>query len=43
MFTNRNTRRRLLIEINPYQILAAGIDQPDDGPVMIDCAARVRR
>ena len=39
IFNNRNTRRSLLIEINPYQILAAGIDRPDDGPVTIDCAA----
>jgi len=39
LFSNRNSRRSLLIEINPYQILAAGIDRPDDGPVTIECAA----
>jgi len=36
---NRNSRRSLLIEINPYQILAAGISRPDEGPVVLDCAA----
>ncbi|MES1195134.1 MAG: hypothetical protein ABUL65_04505, partial [Opitutus sp.] len=39
IFNNRNSRRSVLIEINPYQILAAGFDRPDDGPVTIDCAA----
>lgn len=39
LFTNRNSRRSLLIEVNPYQILVAGIDRSDTGPVTIDCAA----
>ncbi|MES1194401.1 MAG: hypothetical protein ABUL65_00815, partial [Opitutus sp.] len=38
IFSNRNTRHSLLIEINPYQILAAAIDRPDDGPVVIESA-----
>ena len=36
---NRNSRRSLLIEINPYQILAAGITRPDEGPVVFEFAA----
>ncbi|HEX2860166.1 MAG TPA: hypothetical protein VHN79_00945 [Lacunisphaera sp.] len=39
LFTNRSSRRSLLIEVNPYQILAAGIDRADNGPVTIECAA----
>jgi hypothetical protein len=39
IFNSRNSRHSLLIEINPYQILAAGIDRPDNGPVTIDSAA----
>lgn len=39
LFTNRNSRRSLLIEVNPYQILAAGIDRPDTGPVTLECLA----
>ena len=39
LFSNRNSRHSLLIEINPYQILAAGIDRPDNGPARIDFAA----
>jgi len=39
LFNNRNSRRSLLIEVNPYQILAAGIDRSDTGPVTIECAA----
>jgi len=39
LFNNRNSRRSLLIEVNPYQILAAGIDRPENGPVTIDSAA----
>jgi hypothetical protein len=35
----RNSRRSLLIEINPYQILAAGFSRPDQGSIMLDCAA----
>ena len=35
----RNSRRTLLIEINPYQILAAGFTRPDEGTAIIDCAA----
>ena len=39
IFSNRNSRRSLLIEINPYQILAAGIDRTDGGGATVDCAA----
>jgi hypothetical protein len=39
LFTNRNSRRSLLIEVNPYQILVAGIDRPEGGPATIHCAA----
>ncbi len=39
IFSNRNSRHSLLIEINPFQILAAGLDRPSDGPVTINCAA----
>jgi hypothetical protein len=39
IFNNRNARNSLLIEVNPFQILAAGIDRPDTGPVTITCAA----
>lgn len=35
----RNSRRNLLIEINPYQILAAGFSRPDEGLAVLDCAA----
>ena len=38
IFNNRNTRQSLLIEVNPYQILAATIDRPDDGPVVLESA-----
>ncbi len=43
LFSNRNTRHSLLIELNPYQILAAGVDRPDDGPVTINFAAEFDR
>lgn len=43
LFNNRNSRRSLLIEVNPYQILAAGIDRPDTGPVTIESAAEFER
>jgi hypothetical protein len=36
IFNQRNTRHSLLIEINPYQILAAAIDRPDSGPCVIE-------
>ncbi len=39
LFSNRNSRNNLLIEINPFQILAAGIDRPDSGPITINAAA----
>lgn len=40
IFSHRNSRRSLLIEVNPYQILAAGIDRAEGGGgVTIDCAA----
>ncbi len=35
----RNARRSLLIEVNPYQILAAGFSQPEEGTTILDCAA----
>jgi len=38
IFNSRNTRHSLLIEINPYQILAAAIDRPDSGPCTIESA-----
>ncbi len=38
IFSNRNTRRSLLIEVNPYQTLAAVIDRPDTGPEVIESA-----
>ncbi len=38
IFANRNARDSLLIEFNPYQILAATIDRPDSGPVTIKSA-----
>ncbi len=43
LFANRNSRHSLLIEVNPYQILAAGIDRPDSGPVTIEMAAEFER
>ncbi len=36
IFNSRNTRHSLLIEINPYQILAAAIDRPDGGPCVLE-------
>ncbi len=39
IFNSRNTRHSLLIEVNPYQILAATIDRPDSGPVTIKSTA----
>jgi hypothetical protein len=37
---NRHNRRSLLIEINPYQILVAGVSRPSpDAPTEIECAA----
>ncbi len=38
IFNSRNTRHSLLIEVNPYQILAAAIDRPDGGPCVIESA-----
>jgi Tfp pilus assembly protein PilN len=40
---NRHARRGLLIEINPYQILAAGISRLDESPLLLDCAAEFDR
>ncbi|HWA28374.1 MAG TPA: hypothetical protein VG734_22180 [Lacunisphaera sp.] len=39
LFSNRNSRQSLLIELNPYQILAAGIDRSDATSARITCAA----
>lgn len=36
---NRHSRRNLLIEINPYRTLVAGLTRPDSGAIVIDCAA----
>lgn len=38
IFNNRSNRHSLLIEVNPYQILAAAIDRPDNGPCVIESA-----
>src|SRR5262245_17356970 len=38
-----NSRRSLLIEINPYQILAAGIVRPEEGATIVDCTAEFDR
>lgn len=35
----RHSRRNLLIEINPYRTLVAGITRPNDGSIVLDCAA----
>lgn len=44
LLTNRNSRRSLLIEHNPFQILAAGITRADNGAgVTIDCTAEFDR
>ena len=40
---NRLSRRGLLIEINPYQVLAAGITRLDESPLSLDCAAEFDR
>ena len=39
IFNQRNSRHSLLIEVNPYQILAAAIDRPDSGPVVLESTA----
>ena len=36
---NRHSRRNLLIEINPYRTLVAGLTRPDEGAIVVDCAA----
>jgi len=36
---NRHSRRNLLIEINPYRTLVAGITRPDEGAIVLDSAA----
>ena len=36
---NRHSRRNLLIEINPYRTLVAGLTRPDSGAIVLDCAA----
>ena len=40
---NRSSRHSLLLEINPYQILAARISRPDPGPVVLESAAEFDR
>ena len=42
-FLQRKIRRGLLIEINPYQILVAGISRLDASPAVLDCAAEFDR
>lgn len=39
VFSNRNSRRSLLIEVNPFQILAAGVDRVSGNAITVDCAA----
>lgn len=36
---NRHSRRNLLIEMNPYRTLVAGLTRPDSGAIVLDCAA----
>src|ERR1700712_3362816 len=40
---NRNSKRSLLIEINPYQILVAGISHFDQSPDVLEFAAEFER
>jgi hypothetical protein len=40
---SRNSRRTLVIEINPYQILAAKVSRPEEGPVVLERAAEFDR
>ncbi|HVT73447.1 MAG TPA: hypothetical protein VHD61_09940 [Lacunisphaera sp.] len=40
---NRLSKRGLLIELNPYQVLVAGITRLDETPLVIDCAAEFDR
>ncbi len=42
-FFNPSSRRSLLIEINPYQILAAGVVRSDRHGTVVDCAAEFDR
>jgi len=35
----RHTRRSVVIEFNPHQVLVAGITRPRRGPVVVECAA----
>lgn len=39
LLTSRNPRRSLLIEHNPFQILAAGVTRSEAGGVTLDCTA----
>ncbi|MEJ1972733.1 MAG: hypothetical protein WDM96_09815 [Lacunisphaera sp.] len=39
VFSHRNSRRSLLIEVNPFQILAAGVDRVSGTSITVDCAA----
>ncbi len=36
---NRHSRRNLLIEVNPYRTLVAGLTRSDSGAIVLDCAA----
>jgi len=40
---NRHSKRGLLIEINPYQVLVAGVTRLDETPLVIDCAGEFAR
>lgn len=40
---NRSSRRSLLVEFNPFQVLVAGVSRPSRGPVLIECAAEFDR
>jgi len=39
----RGTDRSLLLEVNPFQILAAGLTPLDDGTTLLDCTAEFDR
>ena len=41
--SKRRTRRILVVEFNPYQILVAKISRPHRGPVVLDAAAEFDR
>src|SRR5258708_33891389 len=38
-FFRRKARRSLLLEVNPFQVLVAGLHRINGGPAVIDCPA----